>query len=164
MIEPSAIVETNEIGEGTNIWHFTHVCAGARIGDNCVLGQNCYVAPTAIIGNGCKIQNNVSIYDGVVLEDNVFVGPSVVFTNVKNPRAFINRKNEYTKTIVKTGATIGANSTIVCGVTIGKNSFVAAGSIVTKDVPPSMMVMSKCAAEVVGLVNMEGYYSTGGME
>jgi len=157
MIEQSAIVETSDIGVGTKIWHWTHVCAGARIGENCVLGQNCYVAPTAVIGNGVKIQNNVSVYDGVVLEDDVFVGPSVVFTNIKNPRAFINRKKEYTKTIVQKGATIGANATIVCGVTIGRNAFVAAGSIVTKNVPPGVMVMSRCAAEQMGFVSVDGF-------
>ena len=124
-----------EIGEGTKIWHFCHIMPGAKIGKNCVLGQNVFVAEGAVIGNGVKIQNNVSVYNGVTLEDNVFVGPSVVFTNVFNPRSEINRMNEVKPTLVKKGATLGANCTIVCGAVIGRYSFVGAGAVVTKDTP-----------------------------
>ncbi len=137
------------IGRNTRIWHFSHVKSGARIGDCCVLGQNTFVAATAIIGSGVKIQNNVSVYDAVELEDDVFVGPSVVFTNVLNPRAAIPRKDEFRKTLVKRGATIGANATIVCGVTIGEHAFVAAGSVVTRDVPAGKLVMG-VPARIVG--------------
>ena len=130
IVEPGA-----DIGEGTKIWHWSHVCGGAKIGANSSLGQNTYVASGAIIGNGVKIQNNVSIYDGVQLEDDVFCGPSVVFTNVINPRAFLERKHEYRKTLVGYGSSIGANATIVCGVQIGSFSLIAAGAVVTKDIP-----------------------------
>jgi UDP-2-acetamido-3-amino-2,3-dideoxy-glucuronate N-acetyltransferase len=134
-IDPSSIVDNGAfIGEGTKIWHFSHICAGAKIGNNCSLGQNVFVANDVIIGNNVKIQNNVSVYDSVILEDDVFCGPSMVFTNVYNPRAFIIRKNEYRKTIVKKGASIGANATILCGVTIGNYAFIAAGSVVKQDV------------------------------
>src|SRR5207244_1551449 len=122
------------IGETTRIWHFSHVCAGARIGSGCSLGQNVYVAPTAVIGDRVKVQNNVSIYDGVILEDDVFVGPSAVFTNVANPRSEVSRKDSYARTLVKAGATIGANATIVCGVTLERYAFVGAGAVVTHDV------------------------------
>lgn len=122
-------------GQGTQIWHFCHVRSGAKIGRNCILGQNVFVDEGAVIGNGCKIQNNVSVYNSVTLEDSVFIGPSVVFTNVINPRAFIERKHEFKRTLVKEGATIGANATIVCGVTIGRYAMIGAGSVVTKDVP-----------------------------
>ena len=130
IIDPGA-----EIGDNTKIWHWCHICAAAVIGSNCSLGQNVYVANGVQIGSGVKIQNNVSVYEGVVLEDDVFCGPSVVFTNVYNPRAFIERKQEYKKTLVKKGATLGANCTIVCGVTIGKYAFVAAGAVINSDVP-----------------------------
>ena len=141
LIHESAYVDEGaEIGIGSRIWHFCHVMSGAKIGKNVVLSQNCYVASKAIIGDGCRIQNNVSMYDGVELEEEVFVGPSAVFTNVRHPRAFVSRKNEYRKTIVKRGATIGANCTIVCGVTIGEYAFVAAGAVVVSDVPPHAMV------------------------
>lgn len=123
------------IGAGTKIWHFCHVMSGARIGRDCVLGQNVNVAGGAVVGDRVKIQNNVSIYDGVVLEDDVFCGPSCVFTNVSTPRSFVSRKSEYAPTLVRRGATIGANATIVCGVTLGRYSFVGAGSVVTRDVP-----------------------------
>jgi UDP-2-acetamido-3-amino-2,3-dideoxy-glucuronate N-acetyltransferase len=113
---------------------------GAEIGKNCNIGQNVFIAEDVIVGNNCKIQNNISLYKGVTIEDDVFIGPSAVFTNIKNPRAFINRKNEYIKTHVKKGATIGANATIVCGVTIGEYSFIGAGSVITKDVPPYSIV------------------------
>lgn len=129
------------IGAGSKIWHFCHIMAGARIGANCNLGQNVMVGSGAVIGNGVKIQNNVSVYKGVILEDDVFVGPSAVFTNVINPRSFVERKDEFRETLVRRGATIGANSTIVCGVTIGEYALIGAGSTVTKDVKPfSQMV------------------------
>ena len=131
----SAIVDDGAvIGEGTKVWHFSHVCKGARIGRGCSLGQNVYVAPTAVVGDGVKIQNNVSIYDGVVLEDGVFVGPSAVFTNVVNPRSEVSRKDEYRPTRVGRGATIGANATVVCGHAIGEYAFIGAGAVVTNDV------------------------------
>ena len=137
----SAVVDEGaEIGEGSRVWHFVHVCAGARIGREVVLGQNVYVGGGAVIGEGCKVQNNVSVYDGVVLEEGVFVGPSAVFTNVMNPRAGVERKDEYRKTIVRAGATLGANCTIVCGVTVGRHAFVAAGAVVTRDVPDHALV------------------------
>lgn len=131
--ESSYVDEGAIVGDGTNIWHFSHVMSGAVIGKNCNIGQNVFIADDVIIGDNCKIQNNVSVYKGVVIEDDVFVGPSVVFTNVKNPRAFINRKSEYVSTIIKKGSTLGANCTILCGVTIGEYSFVGAGSVVTRD-------------------------------
>jgi UDP-2-acetamido-3-amino-2,3-dideoxy-glucuronate N-acetyltransferase len=124
-----------EIGAGTRIWHFSHVMAGARIGRDCILAQNVFVAGGAVIGDGVKIQNNVSIYEGVVLEDDTFCGPSCVFTNVVNPRSHVSRKAEYRRTLVRRGASIGANATIVCGVTLGEYSFIGAGAVVTGDVP-----------------------------
>jgi UDP-2-acetamido-3-amino-2,3-dideoxy-glucuronate N-acetyltransferase len=140
-VHPSAIVdEPADIGEGTRIWHFCHVMTGAKIGGGCVLGQNVYVGGRAVLGDGVKVQNNVSIYDDVVLEDHVFCGPSAVFTNVMNPRAFVERKSEYKKTLVRQGASIGANATIVCGITIGEYAFVAAGAVVTRDVAPYALV------------------------
>lgn len=133
---PSAIVDDGaQIGTDSRIWHFTHICAGARIGERVSMGQNVYVGNQVVIGNDCKIQNNVSVFDGVTLEDGVFCGPSMVFTNVYNPRSLIERKNEYRKTLVKKGATLGANSTIICGVTIGRFAFIGAGTVVNKDVP-----------------------------
>ncbi|MFC1809400.1 acyltransferase [Candidatus Omnitrophota bacterium] len=128
------------IGEATHIWHYTHVMKNADIGEKCNIGQNVFIDSDVHIGNGCKIQNNVSVYNQVTLEDDVFCGPSCVFTNVINPRSFIERKNEYKKTLVKKGATIGANATIVCGVTIGSYAFIAAGAVVTKDVPDFAIV------------------------
>lgn len=133
--ETSEVDEGAKIGAGTKIWHFSHIMSGAEIGENCILGQNIFVANTAKLGDGVKVQNNVSIYDRVILEDYVFCGPSMVFTNVINPRSEIERKDEYMTTLIKTGATIGANATIVCGVTLGKYSFIGAGALVTKDVP-----------------------------
>jgi len=138
--ESSYIDEDVSIGSDTKIWYFCHILKGTKIGKNCILGQNVMVGPNAIIGNGVKIQNNVSVYDGVILEDFVFCGPSMVFTNVINPRSHIERKNEYKKTLVKKYATLGANCTIVCGTTIGKYAFVAAGAVVTKDVPDYALV------------------------
>ena len=148
-IHPTAIVDDGaHIGEGTRIWHWVHVCGGARIGKGCSLGQNVFVAHRVVIGDRCKIQNNVSLYDGVTLEDDVFCGPSMVFTNVLNPRAFSDRKNEYRPTLVKKGATLGANCTIVCGITIGEYAFVAAGAVVTHDVPPHALMMGVPARQI----------------
>jgi UDP-2-acetamido-3-amino-2,3-dideoxy-glucuronate N-acetyltransferase len=133
---PTAIVDRGaRIGAGTKIWHFCHVMGGARIGARCVLGQNVFVGGHAVIGDGCRIQNNVSIYDGVRLDDEVLVGPSAVFTNVRSPRAFVDRKAELSVTAVGRGATIGANATIVCGATLGEYAFIGAGAVVTSDVP-----------------------------
>src|SRR5213075_673660 len=133
--ESSYVDDGARVGKGTKIWHFCHVMPGAVIGERCNLGQNVVVMPGTRVGNNVKIQNNVSLYEGVVLEDDVFCGPSCVFTNVVNPRAFVSRKSEFKKTVVRRGATIGANATIVCGVTIGRYAFIAAGTVVTKDVP-----------------------------
>jgi len=145
---PSAIVDEGaSIGAGTRIWHFVHVCTGARIGRDVSLGQNVFVGGTATIGDRCKIQNNVSIYDEVTLEDAVFCGPSMVFTNVMNPRSHISRKHEYRRTVVKKGATLGANCTIVCGVTIGQYAFIGAGSVVTRPVPDFAMVYGNPARQ-----------------
>lgn len=142
MIHESAYVDDGvEIGKNTKIWHFCHVQSKASIGYDCVLGQNVNVGPGAVIGDRVKIQNNVSVYDGVTLEDDVFVGPSAVFTNVLNPRSFVNRKNEFSPTLVKQGASIGANATIVCGTTVGKYAFVGAGAVVTHDVPDYAVVV-----------------------
>lgn len=141
-IHPSAIVDAGaQIGEGTRIWHWVHVCAGARIGQGCSLGQNVYVGNDVEIGNNVKIQNNVSVYDAVRLEDDVFCGPSMVFTNVYNPRSAINRKNEYRATVVRRGATLGANCTVVCGTTIGEHAFIGAGAVVNRDVPPHALML-----------------------
>jgi UDP-2-acetamido-3-amino-2,3-dideoxy-glucuronate N-acetyltransferase len=142
-VHPTAIVDEGaEIGKGSKIWHFSHISGGAKIGERCNLGQNVYVAKGVNIGNNVKIQNNVSVYEGVILEDDVFCGPSMVFTNVKNPRSAVprNSSKDYLPTIVKKGASMGANSTIVCGATIGENAFVAAGAVVTNDVAPHALV------------------------
>lgn len=148
-VHSSAVVdEPCEIGDGTKVWHFSHVMAKSRIGKNCNLGQNVLVSPDVTIGNNVKIQNNVSLYTGVVLEDDVFCGPSMVFTNVINPRSHVNRKSEYQRTLVRRGATLGANSTIVCGVTIGEYAFVGAGAVVTKDVPNHALMMGVPARQV----------------
>jgi len=133
--ESSYVDEPCEIGAGTKIWHFSHVLPGCRIGRKCNIGQNVVVSPDVTMGNNVKVQNNVSLYTGVELEDDVFCGPSMVFTNVINPRSEINRRGEYQRTLIKKGATLGANSTIVCGSTVGRFAFVAAGAVVTKDVP-----------------------------
>lgn len=140
-IDKTAIVEEgSKIGDGTSVWHWSHICKGAIIGKNCSFGQNVYVANDVEIGDNVKVQNNVSIYDSVKLEDDVFCGPSMVFTNVINPRASVNRKKEYKTTLVRKGASIGANATIICGVEIGKYAFVGAGALVNKDVEPFEMV------------------------
>lgn len=138
--ESSYVDEPSSIGAGTKIWHFSHVMPNCRIGENCNFGQNVVISPRCVVGNNVKIQNNVSVYTGVVLEDDVFCGPSMVFTNVINPRSHVERKDEYKDTLVKRGATIGANATIVCGNTIGRYAFVGAGAVVTKDVPDYAVV------------------------
>ena len=153
--ESSYVDEGAEIGEGTKIWHFCHVMSGAKIGKNCSLGQNVNVGGKAIIGDGVKIQNNVSVYDNVVIENDVFCGPSCVFTNVINPRAFVERKHEYKQTVIKKGASIGANATVVCGVTVGEYALIGAGSVVTKDVPAYALVYGS-PARVRGKVDREG--------
>lgn len=141
-VHPSSVVDDGcVIGDGTKIWHFSHVMSGAVIGNNCNLGQNVVVSPKVILGNNVRVQNNVSIYEGVICEDDVFLGPSVVLTNVINPRSAISRKDQYKKTLIKKGATIGANATIVCGNVIGEFSFIAAGAVVTKDVPPYALIV-----------------------
>lgn len=153
---PSAIVDEGaQIGDGSRVWHFVHVCSGAKIGERCSLGQNVFVGNKVTIGNNCKIQNNVSIYDNVHLEEDVFCGPSMVFTNVINPRSAIERKDQYKNTLVKKGATIGANATIVCGVTLGENCFIAAGAVVTKDVKP-FALMAGVPARQMGWMSRYG--------
>ena len=140
-VHDSSFVDTDvSIGAGTKIWHFSHVLPGTIIGQNCVLGQNVVAGPDVVIGNNCKIQNNVSLYKGVEIEDGVFCGPSMVFTNVINPRAFIEKKSEFKKTLLKKGCSVGANATIVCGVTIGRYALIGAGSVVTKDVPDYALI------------------------
>jgi UDP-2-acetamido-3-amino-2,3-dideoxy-glucuronate N-acetyltransferase len=140
-VHPTACIdEPCEIGAGTRIWHFSHIMKGARIGKDCILGQNVYIDQDVAVGDGCKIQNNVSVYKGIILEDGVFCGPSMVFTNVINPRAFIERKSEFKTTLVQKGATLGANATIICGVTVGAYALIGAGSVVTKDVPAHAMI------------------------
>lgn len=143
--ESSYVDDGCEIGEGTKVWHFSHLMAGSRIGRRCNIGQNVVVSPQCVIGDNVKIQNNVSIYTGVVLEDDVFCGPSMVFTNVINPRSHVSRKDEYRQTLVKRGATLGANCTIVCGHTIGAYAFVGAGAVVTKDVPDYALLVGNPA-------------------
>lgn len=139
------------IGNGTHVWHFCHISSGSVIGENCVLGQNVFIGKNVKVGNGVKIQNNVSVYEGVTLEHFVFVGPSCVFTNVINPRSFVERKDEFKPTLVKYGASLGANSTILCGVTIGKYAMVGAGAVVTKDVPDYAVVVGN-PAKIIGKV------------
>ncbi|HTL11041.1 MAG TPA: acyltransferase [Bdellovibrionota bacterium] len=155
--ESSYVDEGAEIGKGTKIWHFSHISPGSKIGEKCSLGQNVFVAKGVRIGNGVKIQNNVSVYEGVVLEDFVFCGPSMVFTNVKTPRSEYprNTADDYAKTVVKRGASIGANATIVCGITLNECAFVAAGAVVTKDVPAYAM-MAGVPARIVGWMSAYG--------
>jgi UDP-2-acetamido-3-amino-2,3-dideoxy-glucuronate N-acetyltransferase len=145
----SAIVDEGAtLGAGTKVWHFVHVSAGARIGANCALGQGVFVGNDVVIGNGVRIQNNVSVYDAVTLEDEVFCGPSMVFTNVYNPRSAVQRKHEYRRTLVRRGASLGANCTIVCGTTIGEYAFVGAGAVVNRNVPPYALVVGVPARQV----------------
>ena len=155
-IHKSAIVDDKvELGKNVYIWHFSHILSGSKLGKDCILGQNVMVGPNVNIGSGCKIQNNVSIYEGVELGKNVFCGPSCVFTNVINPRAFIKRKHEYKKTVIGDGATLGANCTIVCGVKVGKFAFVGAGAVVTKDIDEFALVIG-APAKKVGWVSESG--------
>ena len=156
MIHSSAIVDAGaQLGIGTRVWHFAHVCAGARIGDGCSLGQGVFVANDVDIGHNVKVQNNVSVYDAVTLEDDVFCGPSMVFTNVHNPRSAVPRKNEYRRTLVKRGATLGANCTVVCGTTIGSYAFVGAGAVVSRDVADFALVVG-VPARRIGWVSRHG--------
>lgn len=155
-VHETAIVDAGaQIGARTRIWHWVHVCAGAKIGEQCSLGQNVYVANNVVIGNNVKIQNNVSVYDNVTLEDDVFCGPSAVFTNVYNPRSHVPRKSEYRNTLIKRGVTLGANCTIVCGVTIGEYAFIGAGAVVNKDVPPYALMVGVPARQV-GWISRHG--------
>lgn len=148
-IHDSAIIDHGaQVGDGTRVWHFVHICGGAIIGNECSLGQNVFVGNKVTIGSNVKIQNNVSVYDNVTIESDVFCGPSMVFTNVYNPRSFIERKSEYKKTLVKKGATLGANCTIVCGITIGQYSLVGAGAVVNKDVKPFALMVGVPAKQV----------------
>lgn len=155
-IHPTAVIDADvAIGPGTKIWHFVHVLSGSRIGRGCVLGQNVMVGPKVTIGDGCKLQNNVAVYSGVTLEDDVFCGPSCVFTNVLTPRAFVERKTEFAPTLVRRGASIGANATIICGHTIGAYAMVGAGAVVTKDVPDFALVVGNPARRI-GWVSRSG--------
>lgn len=155
-IHPTAIVDAGaQLGEGTRIWHWAHICMGARIGTDCSFGQNVFVGSDVLIGNNVKVQNNVSIYDAVTLGDDVFCGPSMVFTNVHNPRAAVSRKREFRRTIVGRGVTIGANATIVCGNTLGEFAFVAAGAVVTHDVKPYAL-MAGVPARQIGWMSRHG--------
>lgn len=155
-VHESAIVDDGaQIGTDTRVWHFVHVCSGAQIGEGCSLGQNVFVGNKVTIGNNVKIQNNVSVYDNVHIEDDVFCGPSMVFTNVYNPRSFIERKTEYRDTLVKKGATLGANCTIVCGVTIGEYSLVGAGAVINKSVP-AFALMVGVPAKQIGWISKYG--------
>lgn len=148
-IDPTAVVDAGAIiGAGSRVWHFTHVCSGARIGRDVSLGQGVFVGNRVAIGDRCKVQNNVSIYDNVTLEDGVFCGPSMVFTNVHNPRALVERKNEYRDTLVREGASLGANCTIVCGITVGRYAFVGAGAVVVRDVPDFALVAGVPARQI----------------
>ena len=153
--ETSIVDEGASIGDGSRIWHWVHVCSKAKIGNNCSLGQNVFVGNNVIIGNNCKVQNNVSVYDNVFMEDDVFCGPSMVFTNVYNPRSAVVRKDEYRNTYVKKGATIGANATIVCGVTLGEYCFIAAGAVINKDVKP-FALMAGVPSRQIGWMSKYG--------
>lgn len=147
--DPTAVVDNGaQIGEGSRIWHFVHICGGAQIGRNVSIGQNVFVGNKVIIGDYCKVQNNVSVYDNVTLEEGVFCGPSMVFTNVYNPRSLIERKNEYRSTLVRRGATLGANCTVVCGVTIGEFAFIGAGAVVLRDVKPYALMVGNPARQI----------------
>jgi len=156
-IHETAVVDAgSEIGAGTKVWHFSHLMPRCRIGQNCILGQNVFIDNDVVIGNGVKIQNNVSVYNGVVVKDDVFIGPSVVFTNVINPRSFIERKHEFKKTIIRTGATIGVNATILCGIEVGQYALIGAGAVVSKSVIPYALVYGNPARQH-GWISREGY-------
>jgi UDP-2-acetamido-3-amino-2,3-dideoxy-glucuronate N-acetyltransferase len=156
-IHPSSIVEEGaEVGNGTKIWHFCHLMPGARVGENCHIGQNVFIDNGSAIGNGVRIQNNVSVYNGVIISDDVFIGPSVVFTNVINPRSFINRRQEFKDTIVQKGATIGANATVLCGIEIGEYAMIGAGAVITHDVPAYAQVQGVPARQS-GWVSRSGH-------
>ncbi|TCI84454.1 acyltransferase [Tenacibaculum sp. M341] len=154
--ESAIINEKSNVGNGTKVWHFSHIMQDSVIGDHCNIGQNVVISPKVVLGSNVKVQNNVSIYTGVICEDDVFLGPSMVFTNVINPRSAINRKNEFKSTLVKKGASIGANATIICGVTIGEYGFVGAGTVVTKDVLPYALVVGNPSRQV-GWVSEYGH-------
>ena len=156
----SAVIDANcEIGNGTKIWHFSHIMPNCSIGDNCNIGQNVVISPEVVLGKNVKVQNNVSIYTGVICEDDVFLGPSMVFTNVVNPRSAVNRKNKYLKTVVKKGASIGANATIVCGNTIGEYAFIGAGAVVVKEILPYALVVGNPSKQI-GWVSEFGHRLT----
>jgi len=155
-VHKNSYIDNNvKIGENTKIWHFCHILSNTKIGRNCSFGQNCVVGPNVKVGDGVKVQNNISIYDGVEIEDDVFLGPSMVFTNVINPRAFIQRKNEFKKTLLKKGCSIGANATIVCGITIGEYALIGAGAVVNRDVKPYALMVGVPARQI-GWVDKAG--------
>lgn len=155
-VHPTAVIDEDvEIGDGSKVWHFCHLLGGTRVGRNCVFGQNVMIGPRVRVGDGCKVQNNVALYEGVTLEDEVFCGPSCVFTNVLTPRAFVERKDEFAPTLVRRGATIGANATIVCGTTIGRYAMVGAGAVVTRDVPDYALVVG-APVHRIGWVSRSG--------
>lgn len=155
-VDPTAIIDDGaQIGKGTLIWHFSHIMKDSIIGENCNIGQNVFISSNVVLGNNVKVQNNVSIYTGVICEDDVFLGPSCVFTNVINPRSFINRKDEFRSTLIKKGASIGANATIICGVTIGEYALIGAGAVITKDVPPYTLIVGN-PGRMIGKVDKEG--------
>jgi len=155
-VHPTAVIDEGvEIGNGTKIWHFSHIMSDAMIGENCNIGQNVVISPKVNMGNNVKVQNNVSVYTGVTCEDDVFLGPSCVFTNILNPRSFISRKNEFKPTLVKRGASVGANATILCGITIGEYAMIGAGAVVTKDVPPFALIVGNPGRQI-GQVDKEG--------
>ena len=155
-VHPTAVIDAGaEIGNGTKIWHFSHIMSDAVIGENCNIGQNVVISPKVSLGSNVKVQNNVSVYTGVTCEDEVFLGPSCVFTNVLNPRSFITRKDEFKPTLVKRGASIGANATILCGITIGEYAMIGAGAVVTKDVPPFALIVGNPGRQI-GQVDKEG--------
>jgi UDP-2-acetamido-3-amino-2,3-dideoxy-glucuronate N-acetyltransferase len=147
-VHPTAVIDEGAIiGEGTNIWHFSHLMKGCHIGNNCNIGQNVFIASAVVLGNNVKVQNNVSLYDGLICEDDIFLGPSAVFTNVINPRSAVSKRNEFKKTLIKKGATIGANATILCGITINQFAFIGAGAVVTKDVAAYALVLGNPARQ-----------------
>jgi len=155
-IHPSSVIDDGaSIGRGTKVWHFCHLMSGCSIGENCILGQNVYIDKNASIGNGVKIQNNVSVYNGVIVEDDAFLGPSVVFTNVINPRSFIERKDEFKKTLIRRGATIGANATVLCGIEIGSYAMIGAGAVVLSNVPDFALIVGNPARQI-GWVSANG--------